>query len=134
VKERNLTPLHYACEKGHYGVVKLLLDYNVKVNAKAFRQQEELIQSKTPIEFARDNKHHDVVELLKEHGGEEPVDENDPAEKDPAENQPPKNSRVFNAYYNYGNDVKVASIIREFDGVRARHYFLRFLLRFEFKF
>lgn len=58
------TPLFYAAEADHEGVVKLLLSHRANVNAKDMFDQ-------TPLQAAGVNGHQDVAKLLRQHGGHE---------------------------------------------------------------
>jgi len=113
-KERNLTPLHYACEKGHLHIVKILLRNSaVRINAKAIRQTTAHPKPKSyvPLTFAKESGFAEVVEYLEARGGELPLDDEDDTDSDDSESR--------------SEDVQLASVIRQFDGVRAKHQFLR---------
>ena len=56
------TPLFKASRGGHLGVARLLLQYNADVHARD-------VQGQTPFQIASKNEHHEVMQLLLEHGG-----------------------------------------------------------------
>lgn len=56
------TPLHSAALKGHANIIRILLEYDVDVNASNN-------SGDTPLQDATDNDHDDVVELLQQAGG-----------------------------------------------------------------
>jgi ankyrin repeat protein len=56
----NITPLHWAAQFGHKGLVELLLAHGTDVNAKDNN-------GKTPMKLAAENCKTDVVELLRHH-------------------------------------------------------------------
>ena len=58
------TPLILACQHGHYGIVKLLLDYS---DSKPIDFNAKDDQGKTALNWACQNRYRDVVDLLLEH-------------------------------------------------------------------
>ncbi len=58
------TPLHDAAQGGHVAIAKLLIANGADINAKALMGQ-------TPLRLAKENRHKEMVELLKRHGAKE---------------------------------------------------------------
>jgi hypothetical protein len=57
-KQRDgLTPLHFACARGHFNVVEYLIEHDADVNAKSSSMR-------TPLHYATENGHAGVVEML----------------------------------------------------------------------
>ncbi|GBO54087.1 hypothetical protein APA_2035 [Pseudanabaena sp. lw0831] len=56
------TPLHHAAYYGYQKIVSLLIEHGADINAKS------LSDKKTPLAIAIQNKHLDVIELLKKAG------------------------------------------------------------------
>ncbi|GEM_PF-6841755 len=77
------TPLFVAAKKGHISIVRLLLENGADVNAviesgvgvDLTRLTPEgkfpaTVLTMTPLQAAKQNGHHDIVKLLRDHGGE----------------------------------------------------------------
>ena len=58
------TPLHYACNEGHFEVVKSLLEKDVNIHAVGENDR-------TPLHHACENGHVEVAKLLLEKGADE---------------------------------------------------------------
>ena len=56
------TPLHFAAHGGYTNVAAALLANGAKINAKDF-------WSKTPLNYAREKRHQEMIDLLIRHGG-----------------------------------------------------------------
>jgi len=56
------TPLHNAAWKGHVGIAKLLIVKNADVNAKD-------VEGQTALDWAEEEKHKEIADLLRKHGG-----------------------------------------------------------------
>jgi hypothetical protein len=71
------TPLHHACLRGHLAMVELLLKYH------ADPCKSNLLLCKTPIDYALDNNHSSIVQLLhqKKHKSFVAVTEESPLSK-----------------------------------------------------
>lgn len=66
------SPLFSACELGYTEIVKLLLQYKANVNFVFFKSKRKGKKKKlpvSPLDIARNNKYHEIVEILKNHGG-----------------------------------------------------------------
>jgi len=54
--------LHNAAWKGHVEIAKLLIVKNADVNAKD-------VEGQTPLDWAEEEKHKEIADLLRKHGG-----------------------------------------------------------------
>ena len=54
--------MHNAAWKGHVEIAKLLIVKNADVNAKD-------VEGQTPLDWAEEEKHTEIVDLLRKHGG-----------------------------------------------------------------
>ena len=70
LRDRGMTPLHYAAGNGHLEVVRLLLERNAEVNAQDNR-------GFTPYLFASRHEVPDIFQLLLDHNGNEHVHDNE---------------------------------------------------------
>ena len=58
-----MTALHWACSKGHFDAVKLLIEYNAFPNHMEFTEDRY-----TPLDYALMGEHHDVAQFMIEQG------------------------------------------------------------------
>ncbi|MHC4540282.1 MAG: ankyrin repeat domain-containing protein [Planctomycetota bacterium] len=61
---RGIAPLHIAAGEGHKAVAELLISKGVDVNAKTR-------DGKTPMSLAKEERHNEIIELLRKHGVKE---------------------------------------------------------------
>ena len=54
--------MHNAAWKGHVEIAKLLIVKNADVNAKD-------VEGQTPLDWAEEEKHKEIADLLRKHGG-----------------------------------------------------------------
>ena len=54
--------MHNAAWKGHVEIDKLLIVKNADVNAKD-------VEGQTPLDWAEEEKHKEIADLLRKHGG-----------------------------------------------------------------
>lgn len=63
-KEKGKSPLHFAAANGFREMVELIINRGAEVNLRD-------ISGRTPLYWARLNKHDKIIELLRQHGGVE---------------------------------------------------------------
>jgi ankyrin repeat protein len=63
-ERKGLTPLHRACARGYRAIIKMLLARGADINSKTD-------MGDTPLSLAKENKHTEIVELLRKHGAKE---------------------------------------------------------------
>src|ERR1043166_3257174 len=63
-------PLHYAAQRGHTDIVKLLIDYKADVNAKVTERSAAGVVNWTPLHLAAERGRVAVAELLLEKGAD----------------------------------------------------------------
>jgi ankyrin repeat protein len=63
-ERKGLTPLHWACARGYKAIVEMLLARGADINSKTD-------MGNTPLSLAKENKHMEIVELLRKHGVKE---------------------------------------------------------------